>query len=856
MDGSAAEAYASQNGIPFVGLASCLRFSENGETCSFMGVEAVARPLVHRFTVPRMYGECAVTAIGADAFSGCDSLMELTIPDSVTVIDSAAFSGCASLTDVYYCGLPAAWEAASAGVSLPAGCAIHTQRAVSLSLYGATAEDQVLLTDSRGTVRYVTASGEYGLWPDDPLVTITSGAGRRFSYAIGYIGAESGGSDAQMTAGTTNSAAITLIPDFSLGAPFYIVTFEPDDGVSVCHLIVDEKGNDTAQGASWTLTSGTDSYDETNNVLLRSSGGMAAAKMFTLTVIPGGYGCAGSVCQGSTLLAVVSDAEPSCMFTIGDVNADVALSLRWYNRADYHAVRYDGNGGGVLAATRVITNDEEATTATAPLYSVCAMSDVYYLFTGWNTQADGEGQTYQPGEELENVAADITLYAQWTPAWKLSFNRNSGSGAMDTVYASQGSPVVIAPECGFTRVGYAFTGWNTQKNGSGATFQPGEAVTLSEDTALYAQWTAAWTVSFDANGGEKTIAALPIAQGGSATLPFCGFERAGYRFTGWALSADGKIAYADGAQIEPNGDMVLYAVWGMYAITTDGAAIVERYDGYPGYEAAVEAAGGETLYLRLDENALPEEGSYFTGEFTVNMVSLGVEYDESGLFSWPVEEFVMPDHDVTVGAAQARRENVTLDFTWDTALTLPYKAMVQLHNGAAAMFSWDGENNEFMDLNGDGAPDIAVTDPDYKTTTDYSLTLLPGAAATGLNEFTFTGPTDRYGSISLLLPDRPAMPAFGKPDFTLPASTAAIGASAFEGVAAAVVDIPDGCASIGDYAFKDCPNLTQIRIPENVTSIGADIFNGCAHTVYVFGAADSAAEDYCRIHAGCEFIAE
>ena len=44
VDGSAVEAYASQNGISFIGLAPCLRFSEDGETCSFAGVEPIARP--------------------------------------------------------------------------------------------------------------------------------------------------------------------------------------------------------------------------------------------------------------------------------------------------------------------------------------------------------------------------------------------------------------------------------------------------------------------------------------------------------------------------------------------------------------------------------------------------------------------------------------------------------------------------------------------------------------------------------------------------------------------------------------------------------------------------------------------
>ena len=102
-----------------------------------------------------------------------------------------------------------------------------------------------------------------------------------------------------------------------------------------------------------------------------------------------------------------------------------------------------------------------------------------------------------------------------------------------------------------------------------------------------------------------------------------------------------------------------------------------------------------------------------------------------------------------------------------------------------------------------------------------------------------------------------AAPDFGSPDFTLPAFLTEIGEEAFEGIAASVVAVPADCTAIGDRAFRGCPNLTQIRIPASVTSIGTDIFNGCEHTVYVFGAAGSAAETYCQNPAhNCVFVAE
>ena len=52
----------------------------------------------------------SVTYIGMDAFYYCDSLTSITIPDSVTYIGAEAFGGCYSLERVYYTGNEEDWE--------------------------------------------------------------------------------------------------------------------------------------------------------------------------------------------------------------------------------------------------------------------------------------------------------------------------------------------------------------------------------------------------------------------------------------------------------------------------------------------------------------------------------------------------------------------------------------------------------------------------------------------------------------------------------------------------------------------------------------------------------------------------
>ena len=97
-------------------------------------------------------------------------------------------------------------------------------------------------------------------------------------------------------------------------------------------------------------------------------------------------------------------------------------------------------------------------------------------------------------------------------------------------------------------------------------------------------------------------------------------------------------------------------------------------------------------------------------------------------------------------------------------------------------------------------------------------------------------------------------PGFGTPDYVLPAGLTTVEAEAFEGIPAMVVDIPVRCAALGDRAFRNCPNLFQIRIPAGC-ALGKDVFDGYP-LVYVYGAPNSPAQAYCFSHGNCVFIME
>lgn len=77
------------------------------------------------------------------------------------------------------------------------------------------------------------------------------------------------------------------------------------------------------------------------------------------------------------------------------------------------------------------------------------------------------------------------------------------------------------------------------------------------------------------------------------------------------------------------------------------------------------------------------------------------------------------------------------------------------------------------------------------------------------------------------------------PGFVLPKNLTTIGERAFEGIAAARVEISENVESIGPYAFADCENLRTVTIPASVTMIDETAFNGC-EDVTIIGSGDAA----------------
>ncbi|AFV24515.1 outer membrane adhesin like protein [Methanolobus psychrophilus R15] len=189
-----------------------------------------------------------------------------------------------------------------------------------------------------------------------------------------------------------------------------------------------------------------------------------------------------------------------------------------------------------------------------------------YVFDGWTTMLDGTGNSYTPGDTF-NIDGTVNLYAQWICFVTYDDNNaTEGSLPVDVEEYSEGDIVNIMGPSDLLKDGHEFSGWNTADDGSGTNYVQNDTFTILGNTTLYANWTAVYSVTYNANGAtsgdvhvDSTVYYLndEVTVKNENTL-----VRTGYAFDGWNTAADGTgTDYASLETFEITEDVNLYAQW-------------------------------------------------------------------------------------------------------------------------------------------------------------------------------------------------------------------------------------------------------------------------------------------------------
>ena len=308
-------------------------------------------------------------------------------------------------------------------------------------------------------------------------------------------------------------------------------------------------------------------------------------------------------------------------------------------QGDTYTVRFDSNGGYGEADDQIIKR------GTAEKLAANKFSRDGYRFIGWSYNRKATAAALTDQMAVTNLAARgsrVTLYAVWQDeniepvkpeeGYTVKFNANGGEGTMADQLIAVGVTTSLAANV-YTKEGYNFLGWSDEPSATAASLTDGQYVTslaaAGQTKNLYAVWSQqeeptpdkGYTVEYDNNGGQGTMANQVIARDVNTQLAKNMFTKDGYRFAGWSPSATATTPSLTNGQsvknlAEAGKTIRLYAVWVERDVdpvdpTTNGYTIYFDANGGTGIMADQAVATDEDTALAA--NVYTRSGYTFIG---------------------------------------------------------------------------------------------------------------------------------------------------------------------------------------------------------------------------------------------------
>lgn len=294
-------------------------------------------------------------------------------------------------------------------------------------------------------------------------------------------------------------------------------------------------------------------------------------------------------------------------------NGIVTMVAQW--SANEAHIRYNPNPPAGKTTGGQGTPNWDGHTGDAPAIGQNGWTIDGYTFAGWTTNPDGSGAKYAPGARW-TANGTLTLYAQWTPGQaSLTYDGNGATGGKTDPQNGVTDQKVNVRQNGFTRDGYAFTGWNTQPDGRGQAWAPNAVWTLHGTGVLYARWRGNQQVlKYYGNGATGGSTAQQEGRTGDVIDTRAnGFTRDGYTFVEWNTKPDGTgDHYGKGTNGIAKWTM-LPAGNDLYAIWQANPANIQYRDDWGATGSTPDTTGVTGQNVTIAQNGFTRPGYTFTG---------------------------------------------------------------------------------------------------------------------------------------------------------------------------------------------------------------------------------------------------
>ena len=534
-------------------------------------------------------------------------------------------------------------------------------------------------------------------------------------------------------------------------------------------------------------------------------------------------------------------------------------------QAKEYTVTFETNGGTPVVSSITVVYGSS--------YTLPTTSREGYTFGGWYYN----GTRYDGG--LWKTDASVKLTALWTSIpYTVTYDANGGSVSSSTQQFTMGQAyTLLEPK----KIGYEFLGWY---NGENLISQTG-TWTFSTDISLVAKWKACvYTVTFDAGLGTASMLSAQATYNSYFALATA--SREGYTFDGWYYNG---TKYTGGTWTTAK-DITLTAKWsprtdiayvvkhyqqnandnGYTLVSTEnlkgttGASVtpsVKTYEHFisPKTQTDTIASDGElVINYYYDRKTYVPNITYITnGGNEITEEEQTIKYGQTLVLPTPTRSGYtfggwFSDKDLTTPCTTAI-ENITLHAYW----TEENKPTDFTYSGTSeiTISNYKGTSSKMhIPAYIGGLPVTTIANSAFYNNTNLtSVTISECITTIEKNAFYHcTNLSEIYFNATLMnnLPSSDMSYGFGNLGKDTDGVKVVIGKNVTRIPASLFnswedqysneshsnkitsVEFEDGsiCATIGNWAFANCTSLTNIIIPNSVTSIGDGAFNSTSLT--------------------------
>ena len=307
-------------------------------------------------------------------------------------------------------------------------------------------------------------------------------------------------------------------------------------------------------------------------------------------------------------------------------------------------------------------------------------------FDKWSVKVGAAQEVEKaPGDSI-TASADIIVKALWKdkPApmpkkFKITFDKNGGSGDMAEVTAEEGDDYVLPASTFEAPEGMEFDKWEVKQGSENPSFKnAGDIIKVTDNVTVKAVWKnkpiPMVEVTFDADGGSGEMLNETVTKNSKYTLPSCEFTApSGSEFLKWEVKVGAAVPVfkMPGDRIAASDSISVKAVWGK-KITAKFNSGDEEINGK--LPENIVVTGSKEIFLPLPVFAAVDETKEFVAwedeEHNQYLPGAAFMLDENTEFTavWKTKIPQIPVKTVKFNFKEGAEEH---SYEVDTTITLP-----------------------------------------------------------------------------------------------------------------------------------------------------------------------------------------